>query len=204
MVAAGLLATRSSIGPAGSYALLIPIGIIGGQLAAFAAGAVASTGFFNPYAVVIVFTAGDILTDSLYYYLGRRQVQTLARRYGHKIGFAEEHFDALHAQWADRSFHTMLIAKYGLALTGPLLISAGMARLPPRRFYAHAIVISIVQYAFFVSLGYYFAKSFSVVSGTLKTLQIIVVLVIFSYPFLTFRRLAHASLRKKRNDEDND
>lgn len=200
-----LLATHSAVGTVGSYALLIPIGIIGGQLAAFAAGALASTGFFNPFAVFLVFTLGDIITDTGYYYLGRlHRVQRFARRNGNKIGIAEAHFDVLHEQWAERSFRTMLISKYGLALTGPLLISAGMARLSPRRFYVYAVTISILQYALFVPLGFYFAKSFSVVSGTLKAVQIVVVLVIFTYMFLTFRRLARESLREKEKTSAND
>ena len=195
---APLLATRVAAGTIGSYALLIPIGIVGGQMAAFAAGAVASTGFFNPYAVFVVFTLGDILTDSIYYYLGRfRRVQAFAHRYGHKIGLEKPHFAILHQRWFERTFRTMLISKYGLAFTGPLLISAGMARLPARRFYAYAIAISIAQYAIFVPLGFYFAKSFTTVSYALKALQIVAALLIFIYVFTTFRRLAHASLQER-------
>ena len=195
---APLLATHFAARSVGSYALLIPIGIIGGQMAAFAAGAVATTGFFNPYAVFVVFTLGDILTDSIYYYLGRhRRVQAFAHRYGHKIGLEKPHFAILHQQWFERTFRTMLISKYGLAFTGPLLISAGMARIPAWRFYAYAIAISIAQYAIFVPLGFYFAKSFTAVSYALKALQIIAALLIFTYVFTTFRRLAHASLREQ-------
>lgn len=190
-----LLATHSVVGTLGSYAILVPIGIIGGQMAAFAAGAVATTGIFNPVAVFVVFTLGDILTDSIYYYLGRRDgVQALARRYGHKVGIEEVHFEALHQQWFERTFRTMLISKYGLALTGPLLVSAGMARISALRFYAYAVGISILQYGLFVPMGFYFAKSFSTVSYTLKAVQVFALLVLFAYLFITFRRLARASL----------
>lgn len=187
--------------PIWRYATLVPIGIVGGQAAAFAVGAVSATGFYNPFAVYAAFVAGDILTDSLYYFFGRgARVRTLAKRYAKKFGLNEEHLSALRMQWIGRTFQTMLLSKYSVALTGPMLVSSGVAELPMRKFYINAIGISVVQYALFIPLGYYFAELFSTVSTALKVIQVSAVVTVFIYVTVILRRFVRQSIEVEVDD----
>lgn len=155
------------------YLLLLPVAMVSGQMFAFVAGALVRYGYLSAPAMYAIFVLGDFIPDSLYYLIGRSPaVARTLHRWGLRAGITDLEFDAIRTLWQRHTLATMLAAKYSMALVGPILISAGLSKISVRRFYGAAIPITLVQYAAFMSLGYYFASSFGAVSSALKAVEL--------------------------------
>lgn len=177
------------------YWILFPLACIEGPMLGFIAGVLIASDFFNPFVVFAVLVAADVLPDIAYYFFGRYgRNKELVARYGPKIGVTPERFEIVRHLWFAHTFKTMLVTKFAYGLSTPLLISAGLVRLPFYRFWTSSTPLSLAQYAVLLSLGYFFAGSFSAVENTLVRVQLVVsaVVVLFVVYYL-----ATSAVRKK-------
>lgn len=171
------------------YWILFPLACFEGPVISFIAGMFIAGGYFNPIGAYTVLIFGDIIPDTGYYYLGRfGQRGPLIKRYLGRIGITEEHFDVIHRLWHNHGIKTMFFSKLAYGLSTVFLVSAGLVRMPPRKFYLYAIPVTLLQYGVLMLLGYYFAASFALITNILTDVQIFIAAIaifIIAYYLLT-------------------
>lgn len=178
------------------YLALIPLAMFGGQVASFATGTMAANGWVNPVYAYTVFVLVDIVVDSFYYLIGLyASSSAFFTRGARRVGFSEQRVGAITNVWRTRPFRTALIAKYSMALLGPMLILGGVARLPARTYYSSVISVTFVQYAIFMLLGYFFGAAAAYFSGAVLVTQILVVLLIITYVLIILSKRAENALQ---------
>lgn len=173
------------------YWILFPLACVEGPVVAMVVGFLVSLGAFELLPVYVILLFGDIVPDSLFYWLGRTGHRTaLVQRAFAKRLPAIEHF------WHRHTFKSMLVAKWALTLSPALLISAGMARLPFGRYLRAALPITAFQYAVTMGFGYFFGLSYKMFEKTLFVAQGIVAMgvVLFIIVFFLLTRFATRSL----------
>ena len=79
---------------------------------------------------------------------------------------------------AGHGLKTMAISKLSYGLSIPFLISAGLTGLPLWRFACYAIPITVLQYAAFLTLGFYLGSRFTAVASIAHYAQIIAAAVV--------------------------
>lgn len=142
------------------YWILIPLSIIEGPIVAFVAGTLSAVGFFNLYALGVLFFARDMLLDAIYYAIGYYGHHTaLAHRFLAKIGMTEEHLDNIRALWNRRPGWTMLIGKISYGIASTFIVLAGMVRMPLSKFFGYGSLVAILQYWGLILAGYFFGAS---------------------------------------------
>lgn len=169
------------------YWLVFPLACVEGPAVAAVAGFMVSLGVLQALPVYLLLLLGDLVPDTVFYVLGRTGHQSaFIRRFSEKRLAVIEHF------WLEHTFKSMVVAKWALGLSGPLLVSAGLARLPFWRFLGAALPISLFQYAAFLAAGYFFGLSFQTFRGTFLAAELVVVLgiVLFIAATMYFSRAA--------------
>lgn len=142
------------------YWILIPLSIIEGPIVAFAAGTLASLGYFNVFWLAIFFLIRDLVMDGLYYALGHFGGRTaLVRRLLKKIGVRSEHLDDIKALWGRRAFLTMFFGKLSYGIASSFIVVAGTVGMPLRIFFGWGAVVAILQYGVLLAFGFFFGVS---------------------------------------------
>lgn len=165
------------------YIILFPIALIEGPMASVAAGFLAHQGYLNLAISYTIFILGDVLPDGLYYYSGK---------YGHKSKLFQKHrskVEQFKYIWDRHGILAIVISKFAYGISPPLLMSAGLANISPRKFFSLSLSISFFQFAVFMTLGYYFGNSYSVIQKYMKGGQIVITFI-----FILFFIIYYASI----------
>ena len=186
------------------YWILIPLSLIEGPIVAFAAGALAAGGYFNPYFLLVFFVVRDLVTDVAYYALGIFAAKTaLVRRLLHKIGVTAEHLEKARALWKHHPGKTMFFGKLSYGIAPSFFVVAGMIRMSLSRFIGYNAVVAVFQYGVCLVIGYYFGNA---AGGSLinmiNNIQIVIaVLVVCLFAFYFIRHYFRKRLLKEEQDE---
>jgi len=143
------------------YLVLIPLAAFEGPLIALVVGFLVSTGVLNLWISYAIMIAGDIVPDSLFYAIGYYGSQTrFVQRMLSKSSLFRDHFPIVEKMWNEHGRKTMFFGKlaYGMAL--PFLVSAGMVKMPFKKFIRYAIPITLFQYAPIMAIGYFLGNSY--------------------------------------------
>jgi membrane protein DedA with SNARE-associated domain len=173
------------------YWILIPLSIIEGPIAAFAAGSLASLGYFNIVVLAIFFFARDMIMDGIYYAIGHYGGKTAwVQRVLHRVGVREGHLDEVRRVWEAHPARTMFLGKLSYGLAQAFIIAAGTVRMSLTTFFRWGAVVAIAQYGILLALGYYLGDSFGgTVAGILHNLQYVLLggsIVVIAYYGIAF------------------
>jgi membrane-associated protein len=143
------------------YLILFPLSAVEGPLVSLAVGFLISLGyldFFFAYPIVIL---GDIIPDSIYYYVGRLgNKNKLLERFRRRSKFISGNLHVVENLWQEHGRKTMLLGKLAYGLSVPFLISAGLVDMPFRRFLSYAIPVTLFQYGMIIAIGYTLGHSY--------------------------------------------
>ena len=140
----------------------------------------------------IALLLGDFIPDTIYYYIGRfGNRNSIFKKYGKYLRITERHELALEKLWLHHGKKTMFFGKLAYGLSIPFLISAGLAKLPPYKFWLYAVPVTIFQYGLLTFLGYYFGESYKALIESYvinAEIAIAVAVIIFIIIFILLRK----------------
>ncbi len=103
---------------------------------------------------------GCLLGDSMMYYIGRRFGRTLLQR--HRLWnrlITPEREEQIETQIKEHGLKVFFLARFLVGVRGPVYLTAGILKVPYKRFLAiDALAASIVN-AIFFTLAYFYGKS---------------------------------------------
>jgi membrane protein DedA with SNARE-associated domain len=172
------------------YFLLFPLAVIEGPLVALAAGFLVSIGYMTAIPAFIVMLFGDLIPDSIYYYIGRYGNRfNLMEKYGHKFKLISSNFPQVERLWKTHPRKMMFFGKLAYGLSIPFLISAGLVKMTFSRFLKYAIPVTIFQYGVIMAIGYYMGYSYTSAGGYVKdayiTIAVLLIIVIGANIFIS-------------------
>lgn len=177
------------------YPILFLLAIPEGPLLAVFAGFLLRHGqllFFPAYVALVM---GNVVPDIFSYLLGRfGSKKNFLERYGQKFAFIRNHFPLVKKLWDQHYKKTIVLSKLAYGLSTPFLISAGLMKIPFKKFISHTIAIDLFMIATFLALGYLFGEAYAVIARYIDYGGIIVALLflafIFGYRYVTKRASA--------------
>jgi membrane protein DedA with SNARE-associated domain len=143
------------------YWILLPLTFIEGPTVAFVAGTMAAAGYFNIYALAVLFFVRDMGLDAVYYMMGYYGGRTgFAIRMLAKINITEDHLDNVRAIWEKHPGVTMFIGKLSYGIATAFIVAAGTIKMPLRTFFGYGFIVAILQYGGLLMAGYFLGASF--------------------------------------------
>ncbi len=172
------------------YAALFPLAAIEGPVISLIIGFSIKLGYlsFLPSYIILIF--GDLIPDLTYYYIGRfGNEKNLVEKYAKKSKFIKNNFEVINKLWHYHGVKTMFFSKLAYGLSTPFLISAGLVKMPVKRFIKYALPVTLLQYAVIMSIGYMLGSSYQAAEKYIKytglTIAGIIIVLIVGYVFLT-------------------
>ncbi|RLG12747.1 hypothetical protein DRN73_01730 [Candidatus Pacearchaeota archaeon] len=172
--------------------------ILEGTIVALIGGVFISMNILNWYYVLLVIIGADIIADLLGYatgYLGRKKI--LIRIFNF-LKIPEEKlfgFDEFFKKHGGKSvFTSKFITGAGMGT----LISAGIARMPLKRFLYFSIPASFIKSAAYIGIGYFFGSLYKVINQWMNTIGAIITVIILLMIFIVMikKRLKRKSKSK--------
>ena len=179
------------------YFILFPLAVIEGPVVSLLVGFLMYLGYFQFFPALAVLVLGDVVPDVFYYYIGRfGNGKKLIEKYG-------THLNLIEKLWQEHGKKTMFFSKIAYGLSTPLLISAGLVKMPLRRFVSYTIPISITLYTVIIIIGYYLGSSYQLAAKYINYAEIIIAIffVIFIAAYVFSAKYARRQIEKMEKEE---
>jgi membrane protein DedA with SNARE-associated domain len=143
------------------YVILFPLVVIEGPIATILAGFLASLGQFNLFICFPLVVIADVLGDVIMYTQGRWGGKPVIERWGHNFGIKPEMIGRLEAHFKKHPGGTLIFGKISHFLGGPVLIAAGMARMPLSEFLWFNFLGTLPKSFILLLIGFYFGQAYA-------------------------------------------
>ncbi len=148
------------------------------------AGAFGSAlGYFNPWIIFALSILGDVIPDSLYYWLGRWGRLSLATKISKRFGFTQQRIEELEKQIEMHGGKTVAVLKYTPVLATPGLMLVGAMRMNWWKYIKTVLIVTSQRTAVLMILGYFFGRTFDI-GKYLKYGAIVPIVILLAYVML--------------------
>ncbi len=180
------------------YAVLLPLSVIEGPIIAVLAGFLVSLGHFNFIIAYIVLIIGDLIGDTILYYLGRASIRKGIPSWLRFLGITAQRVQFIEQKYTDHPKKIFLIGKLSHGIGAAALFAAGAIKFPFGKYMFYNILPTLIKSLFLLVIGYYFGRAYSHIQVYLDYVAIIAgcVLVIL---YLTFIRYSNSYFNNENN-----
>jgi membrane protein DedA with SNARE-associated domain len=147
--------TALSFAQTHGYILVFIIMVFEGPMITTAAAFAASLGFFNVWIILLLSLLGDLTGDALFYSIGSFSREALLDKYGKYMGINKTIVRTIEKKLKEHFVKTFIFIKYTPILCMPGLIITGMLKIPLKKFFGWAFIITFPRNIFFTALGFY-------------------------------------------------
>lgn len=143
------------------YLVFFPLVVIEGVIATIIAGFLASLGYMNIFLVIAVAVVADMVSDAIYYTIGRHGRKKLLNRWGHLIGIKTSHLNSFEKRFNKHRGKMLFIGKFLPGIDVMSIVGAGVAKVPFKVFIGYVILPSVPKFAFYAFIGYFFGGAYT-------------------------------------------
>jgi len=138
-----------------TYILLAALVAVEGPIATLLGAAAASAGLMRPWPVFFAAAVGNLAADSLWYSLGYMGRIEWLFHFGKRLGLRRDLLEHLKHNMDKHATKVLFLAKLTVSLVIPSLITAGLLRLPLRRWFPALLLAETIWTGSLVLIGYY-------------------------------------------------
>lgn len=138
------------------YWIFIPLVIVFGPIVTIVASFMASLGVFNVWIVLLLSVVGDMIGDLLFYNIGAHWGMRFVHGLGKYIGINERRTEKLKSFFMQHGGKTIFMVKSTTGLCWATFITAGIVRMPIKKFIYYSFLGGIIWSGFLVAMGYFF------------------------------------------------
>jgi membrane protein DedA with SNARE-associated domain len=159
------------------YWVLYPLMIIEGPIVTLAAAGLSATGILNAWIVFLISVAGDLSMDVILYYIGFFGNNRL-RRHIRKRPKLENRRIKIQYFFKKHGGKVVFLAKISTGLAYVTFLTAGMIRLPLRKFIMFTLIGGIIWSGALVILGYFYGHLYLQINNHIQQAGIIIALIV--------------------------
>lgn len=186
------------------YWALFPIACFEGPIFSLFIGFLVFLGYFDPVPAFLMLILGDLVPDTLYYYLGRvGERRQFVEKWRKKSKLLHHSMPYLETLWHEHGRKTMFWSKLAYGLSTPFLISAGLVKLPLRKFWAYCIPVIVIQYAVIMSVGYSLGYSYQSASRYIEGSGVVIAvigIIALAFAYMYMRKYIMKEVRELENN----
>lgn len=159
------------------YFIFFPISIAEGPIVTVIASFLASFGYLNVFIIYILAILGDVVGDAIYYLIGYLGKNRLLK--GKKIlWISKEKIIGIENHFENHSIKTLFFGKITHGAGFAILIAAGVAKMPFKKFIWYNFLGTVPKTLIFVTIGYFFGKSYTLINDYLFYISTILFIII--------------------------
>lgn len=173
------------------YLVLFPLIILEGPIVSMTAGFLSSINLLNIFIVYPVVVAADLIGDIFYYSIGRWGRKKFLHKYGKYLRLKEENIEKIEAHFSKHTKITIIIGKISHAFGAPILVAAGISRVPIYEIFWSNFIVTLPKYLILLTIGYYFGQVYIRSSGeyyNYLTFAILILIILVIVIYLIYKK----------------
>lgn len=172
------------------YFLLFVATLVEGPVATTVAGFWLHFGQFSVWPAFVALAVGDLCGDVFWYYLGRNQVQKVVIKYGRFVSVTPEIVTDIVKAFSRHERKILFFSKLtmGLGFAIPVLLAAGSARIPFRRFMVYDTLGQLVWTGLLMSVGYFLGNFYTTLNRGFQIISFVAGVIILFLIITGIRR----------------
>lgn len=175
-----------------TYLLLAVLVAIEGPIATLLGAAAASAGLMRPWSVFFAAAIGNITADTLWYSIGYMGRIEWLFHFGKRLGLRRDLLEHLKHNMDKHATKILFLAKLTVSFVIPSLITAGLLRLPLRRWFPALIVAETIWTGSLVLIGFYTTEAIKRVERGVEYAVLTASILFVIFLILAGRRLIKA------------
>lgn len=180
-----------------SYLFIFLIFCLEGPIATAAVGFLTAAGHFNLGIILVLSVAGDLVPDSIYYFIGYYSRFSFIKKIGQRLGLRESRITKIENGVKRHFGKTMVILKLTPIVATLGFMAIGYLKIPYQKFISWCSFVTVPKVIIFFSFGYFFGHLYNI-DQYLKYVSIFlpisVIVIIFSY--LGYNKLVAILVKK--------
>ncbi len=179
------------------YFILFPLAVIEGPIVSLVVGFLIYLGYLKFLPAYAILLLGDLIPDTVYYYIGRfGSKRKIMEKYGSRLNLIEK-------LWREHGRKTMFLSKLAYSLSIPFLISAGLVKMPYKKFISYAISVTLFQYGIIMAIGYFFGHSYQIAERYIQYAYVIAaaILILFIVSYILITKYARKRIKEMEQKE---
>lgn len=184
------------------YVVLATLSVIQGPIAIVIGAAASTTGIINPLGIFIAVTIGNTAADILWFMIGKlgKADWILKIRW---LRLKSTTLNQIQSNLNDQAPKIVTLAKLSSVFVLPVMIAAGLIRLPWKRWFPTLFVIEIIKNIVLILAGYYSVVTISQVQKGLTVVIILVTILSIVLPWWYFKKTFHLDADNEVVDQNN-
>ena len=143
------------------YVLMFLLMCVEGPIITTAAAFAVSLGYFNLSIVFILSILGDVIPDTIYYFIGYFARHSVINKYGHRFGLSTARMEKIESHLTRHAGKTITALKLTPIIALPGFMIVGSARYSYWKYILVCTLVSLVKTAIFMAVGYYFGHLYN-------------------------------------------
>jgi membrane protein DedA with SNARE-associated domain len=179
------------------YLVLFPIVVVEGPIITIIAGFLASLDLLSIYITYVVIVFADLSGDFIYYSIGRWGRENFIDKWGKYIGLNKQKIGKVEEHFEKHRKKTLIFGKLSHAVGMPILVAAGIAKVPIWEFLWLNFLATLPKSFIFLFIGYYFGEAYvkfdkylDYITITTIILGLVFLLIYYSYSRHKYKYLA--------------
>jgi membrane protein DedA with SNARE-associated domain len=168
------------------YQAIFPIAVAEGPIITMISGFLVSRGQLNLFPALMVVFLGDVVSDSVFYLLGRGGIHVI--RYFKFRHISEERIQSLENQFKLSPWKTMLVAKVSYGLGSAFMVASGASRMSWKRFLEYMLSLDFIRSYLLLSIGFYFGRAALRVGPTYLKYYAIAVIILVPTIYIIYHK----------------
>lgn len=183
------------------YAVIFPVAIIEGPILTLVCGFLVSLGILSLAPTVLVVFAGDIISDSVYFNLGKH-----GRRFLERIKFlriSESKLQKLEEHFEKHPGKTLIVSKATYGVGSLFLAAAGASKMSYQKFLEYITPLNLARSSALLAIGYFLGKAVRNSSTYVEyyTIGVIIILPTTYYIYRKFQQIQKNKIHDKKHVE---
>ena len=156
--------------------------IVEGPVIMAAVGFLVRLGYFNFFLAYILMILGDLVGDVGWYYVGYFGANNFIRKFGRFFGINDEAMEKVKILFHRHHNKILFLSKItmGFGLSAPILLTAGISKVPIKKFIILNFLGGFIWTAFLMALGYFFGNIYLLISEGLRVGFVGLIIVLIS------------------------
>ncbi len=181
------------------YVFIVVFSFIEGPVLAMVFGVIIKLGYFDFPTVYIALMTGDLLGDIFWYYVGFFYGQRFINKFGKYFSITEQNVEKAKEVFHKHKHKILFVSKitngFGIGLA--ILLTAGMAKLPFKKYLAVNAVGQIIWTGLLISIGYFFGNLYIQINdlaGRFFITIVLIILIVAFYRYVKYLQIKAQSL----------
>lgn len=143
------------------YLVLFPIVVFEGPIVTVIAGFLATSGRLDPFISFPLIVAGDLVGDTIYYFLGKWGGNKFALKWGKFFGLNESRLKKVERLFSMHGKKTLILGKLSHAIGVVILFAAGVVKFPYLNFLLLNLVATVPKSLALLLFGFFFGQAYA-------------------------------------------